>query len=313
MKFILGLLLAAQIVNVEANLQDDKPDDIAFSAALQQAIAVGGTCKVGPGTLILSKYPQELRKDTLTSLNRVTIEGEDTIIHGISDKGFDVLQLNRVTDITIKNLTIKSTKRLPDPTHGVNGISMTNGTSNVRIENVTVDRMNYVKTNYYNGGKGLTVQSGDSFSRNIVIIGCKITNCPYGISIDTRGQAGDIHILDSEFENCLAGVVPSSTVKTFTEINIWGNTFRDVNHPFLSGRMNTNFVGNKVYITKLSEFPDIWSDTIPILLLEVDDVKIVGNHLFKIEDSPWIYSKKSKFIEDMNVIKGTEPLTVESK
>lgn len=299
------LISFALLVDVNANLHDNQPDDKEFSYALQTAIDSNDDVKIGNGTLILSKYPQELRCATLTSLNDLVISGSgNTVIFGQSETGADVLQLNRVTDITIKNLIIKS-EITGKPKNGCNGISLTNGSSNVNIENVRVESLPYILTNFYNGGKGFTVQSGDSTAFNVSIINCEVVNCPYGISLDTKSVIHRVHILNNRFTDCLAGIVPSSSVNLETEINIIGNTFSNVKHPFLSGRMSATFVDNKVYISKdLTSFKDLWSRDNPFILLSAKNVIMTNNSLFKVNAGDWLHNDKSTVTFEDNILTG---------
>jgi hypothetical protein len=278
------------VVNYGANLQDAAPDDTAFSLCLQDAMKAGKTCSIGAGQLTLSIYSPILRSTTGENINanNMVLEGagDATVIKGISAKGFDVLQLNRVSNMTIRNLSITAEKTTTDQTQGVNGISMTNGTSNIFIDNVTVRNLPHViKTDYIDGGKAFTVQTGTNpttSSTNIIIRNSRSFNNPTGFGLDTNPNAGalpgNISFTNSLVENAAFGVSLSFSAKATggSEIpgfsaEITGNTFTNVRHPLMVGRApSVRFANNMINVSAeppLSDPPGFVYRAYPFVIL----------------------------------------------
>ncbi|WP_027085399.1 hypothetical protein [Cohnella panacarvi] len=172
--------------------------DLAFNNAVNAAVAAGGgIVECPPGTFNFSIYPSSLRQETITEtkdLKNIIIRGagKATILKGVSADGHDVLQLNGVKNLTIKDLAITSIKTSPaDMSHGCNGISVTNGTNNVTIDNVYAYDLPYVvKPTYVDGGKPFTVQPGAlgvEACHNINVINCESDNCPFGFEASMTG------------------------------------------------------------------------------------------------------------------------------
>lgn len=114
-------------------------------------------------------------------------EGRGTLLKTTSQLGADVLQLNMVRNLTIKNFDITaelfSAKR-----SGSNGISITNGFDNIVLDNILIfDLPGIDKGNYIDGGKGLTLQfDGDikSIKGSLRATNIKVKNCAYGFRFD---------------------------------------------------------------------------------------------------------------------------------
>ncbi|HUQ68559.1 MAG TPA: hypothetical protein VM165_03490 [Planctomycetaceae bacterium] len=316
--FVFGCLAAAPLGAAEspvfavtehgANLTDDQPDDDAFAKCLQAAIDKGGVCRIGKGTLTLTMYPAELRQSGQIAQNRdlngLVIEGagEDaTTIHGTSAKGFDVLQLNGVANLTVRNLTITAVKTTEDQTQGVNGISMTNGTAKVLIERVTVRQLPYVvKPGRFDGGKAFTVQQGTqgaASSMEIEIRDCKVFDTPigFGLDADTNQKIlpGKINVRDNRFERVSLGYSLSFAGKDAGGadvpgfgLEITGNQLIDVRRVLANGRVpDVVFSDNTVTTSQLPELPDpVIHSGIPLL--------IIGGARNRIENNTFEYKIK---------------------
>ncbi len=229
----------------------------------------GSICRIGVGQLTLSKYAQELRRGSGTNIDAkgMTLEGtgDTTIIKGISEKGFDVLQLNRISNMNIRNLRLVAQKTTGDSTHGVNGISMTNGTSHITIENVTVEDLPYVvKQDYIDGGKAFTVQTGQNplqSSTKISIQNSRSIRNPTGFGIDsdpnTATPPGTLTFSNNTIEDALIGVSLSFLPKRIGGTDVPGfsmdvanNDFVNVRHPLFVGRApSVRFVHNRIRVT----------------------------------------------------------------
>ncbi|MDZ4687728.1 MAG: right-handed parallel beta-helix repeat-containing protein [Planctomycetaceae bacterium] len=291
-----------------ANLSDDQPDDDAFSKCLQAAIEKGGICRIGPGTLSLTTYPAELRQNGQITQNRdlngLVIEGageEETTIHGTSARGFDVLQLNGVANLTIRNLTITAVKTTKDETQGVNGISMTNGTANVLVEHVTVRKLPYVlKPGRFDGGKAFTVQQGTLgavSTTDIEIRDCHVFDSPIGFGLDADSNQkvlpGQIKVYKNHFERVSLAFSLSFSGKNSGGadipgfgMEITGNNLVDVTRVMFIGRApDVVFTDNTVTTNQLPDLPD------PIIQTGIPLV-IIGGPRAKIENNTFDYKTK---------------------
>lgn len=113
--------------------------------------------------------------------------GRGTILKTSSELGADVLQLNLVKNLTIKDFDItseiSSTKR-----SGSNGISITNGFDNIVLDNIYIyDLPGIDKGNYIDGGKGLTLQFDSNLNSvigDLKATNIKVKNCAYGFRFD---------------------------------------------------------------------------------------------------------------------------------
>ena len=125
----------------------------------------------------------------LLDCQNITIygDGEKTILKTISDNGADVLQLNKLKNLKIRNLSITAEVKSLNRS-GTNGISITNGFDNIMIDQITVKNLRGVSRNgNLDGGKALTVQistGSDFYCGKIVATGIKSINCLYGFTCD---------------------------------------------------------------------------------------------------------------------------------
>lgn len=146
----------------------------------------------------------------LKDLNNLTImgDGDCSIIYGEDPSSiFDIIQLNQVKNITIKNLRLLEIGTPVD--HGANGVSITNGGQNIILDHITVDTLPYfVGSGYIDGGKGFTLQCSvtpaDSIS-NIIVRDCRVIDSPIGFECDIDG-ANPYPISNVVVDGCLFDV-----------------------------------------------------------------------------------------------------------
>lgn len=286
--FILFAVLSTD-VTLERCLLDSEPDDAAFSVALTEAIP-GGTVRLGPGVLILERYPAELRHVTGQPCRRldVTIVGDGTTIRGVG-RPHDVLNLNAVAGVTLRNLTIESASPVTPDGHGVNGVSLTNGSYGVLCDRVRVRQVPGVfKGSHIDGGKAFTVQQGAGVDRSSVVFrDCSAEGCPIGFGVDAapdKGVPGSIVIDSCEVRDALVGVALSfaahkSPVSGFS-VDVLNSTFIDVKRPLIASRTpDVRFCGNRVNVVAVPDWPDpydrLW--TAAVSVRDAPRVEISGN------------------------------------
>ena len=131
---------------------------------------------------------EDVLGDELLDCKGITIYGEKgTIFKTTSDYGADVIQLNKVKNLTIKNLEI--TAVLKNFTKaGSNGISITNGFDNIYLENISIYNLPGVALECdVDGSKGFTIQTSKNnkaFKGKIVAKKIEVKNCAYGFRFD---------------------------------------------------------------------------------------------------------------------------------
>lgn len=120
-------------------------------------------------------------------------DGDRTILKTESVNGADVLQLNKLKNLRVRNLSITATVKSSNVA-GSNGISITNGFDNIIIDQVTVMNLRGVNRNgNLDGGKALTIQLGkgtDFYCGRIIAKRIKSLNCLYGFTFN--GCVSDI-------------------------------------------------------------------------------------------------------------------------
>ena len=294
-----------EVTNHGADLTDDQPDDEAWSKCLQAAIKAGGVCRIGKGTLTLTRYPAELRQSGPITQNRnlngLVIEGageDKTTVHGRSAKGFDVFQLNAVSHLTIRHLTITAIKTTADETQGVNGISITNGTSHLVIEQVTVRGMPYsLRAGGFDGGKAFTVQQGllgAESSTEIEVRDCTVFDSPIGGDVSASPNykvcPGRIRFHNNRLQSLTLGFSLSFSGKNGggaecpgLAVEITGNNLIDCTRALYIGRVpDAVFRDNAVLTTRTSGLPDpMIHPGIPLV--------IIGGPRARIEDNTIVY------------------------
>jgi hypothetical protein len=272
-----------------ALMDGQTPHDTEFEACLTSAIAAGGSCILPEGTLMISRYPSPLRQEvadngTVLDLHGATLRGQGptTIIKGISASGFDVLQLNGVANFNIRDLAITTCVTGEDTTNpptedppclmegfgasGVNGISMTNGTSNIRIYNVHIYDLPFVPHPealgpYTDGGKAFTVQCHHEYNedvqmRDIYVEHSSSRNVFAGFWMDcntnTNAEPDNINVIFNTFEGYLAGIVfsfPASPPMAIFGAAILDNAVRGGQFGIVLGRGRAYYVkGNYVVL-----------------------------------------------------------------
>lgn len=269
-----------RITDYGAILTDTEPDDTAMEQCLTAAIKAGGTCHLPAGTVTLTTYPASIRNPILAnaavlSLNHASLRGAGaaSIIRGVSANGFDVLQLNSVSNFTISDLSITAVKTTASETQGVNAISMTNGTHHITIERVSVDTLPHVKKALYtDGGKAFTIQTGKNTqaSNAITIRGSRSRNVSVGFELDhdpaNSPEPYNIRIEKNDLQGFHAGIV-FSFVASSKPLSLFGaaitdNTIAGGRYAVILGRgrgyyfkNNTITLDDKLDTIKHSTFP----------------------------------------------------------
>ncbi len=131
----------------------------------------------------------DLNSNVLRDCNGITIfgAGRGTLLMTSSSRGADVLQLNMLKNLTIKNFDITA-ELSSEIESGSNGVSITNGYDNINLENLYIYNLPGIdRIGYIDGGKGLTMQF--SANRKTIKGGFKATNitvdnCAYGFRFD---------------------------------------------------------------------------------------------------------------------------------
>ncbi len=127
--------------------------------------------------------------DQLLDCKSITIfgAGRGTVLKTSSELGADVLQLNLVRNLIIKNFDITASLN-SNKNAGSNGVSITNGFDNITLDNLYIyDLPGIDKGNYIDGGKGLTLQFDpniNSTKGSLRATNIKVKNCAYGFRFD---------------------------------------------------------------------------------------------------------------------------------
>ena len=130
---------------------------------------------------------ENLKTNVLLDCGGITISGEGrgTILKTSSKGGADVLQLNMLKNITIKNFDITA-DLYSRQGGGSNGISVTNGYDNIVLYNIYIyDMPGVIKKDHIDGGKGLTIQFSPNLPTKkgrLKATSIKVYNCAYGFS-----------------------------------------------------------------------------------------------------------------------------------
>ncbi|KKX51747.1 hypothetical protein [Sphingobacterium sp. IITKGP-BTPF85] len=133
---------------------------------------------------------ENLKGEDLLDCSGIVIYGEKgTVLKTSSKNGADVLQLNKIKNITFRNLEITATVKEHNSS-GSNGVSITNGFDNITLENIYIHDLPGVDKGYWiDGGKGLTVQNSansKAYKGTIIAKNIIVENCAYGFRMDTN-------------------------------------------------------------------------------------------------------------------------------
>lgn len=133
----------------------------------------------------------QIQSKTLLDCKSIIIygSGKSTIFMTNSNDGADVLQLNNLKNLTIKDISITA-KLLSKNKSGSNGISITNGFDNINLENIFIyDLPGVDKNTYIDGGKGVTIQisKGNLSPKGVVNVkNVNVKNSAYGFKMDAN-------------------------------------------------------------------------------------------------------------------------------
>lgn len=136
-------------------------------------------------------FRNDLNSRTLLDCKGIKIigSGDETIFMTSSSTGADVLQLNKVKNISFEKLAITAVLTNKNKS-GSNGISITNGFDNIYLNDILIYNLPGVDVGGgIDGSKGLTIQAqtgvtlkmGKLFAQKI-----RVVNCAYGFRLDTN-------------------------------------------------------------------------------------------------------------------------------
>jgi polygalacturonase len=229
--------------------------------------------------LISAYFPiRNVDNSYLRSYNNIHVfgDGKKTLIFTKTANCSDVFQLNAVSEVTIRNLKITSLCENSKPTQGSNGISITNGGENITIKNVFIENLPYTKKpDYFDGGKGITIQPGKStnYLHNILIEDSKVENCVYGFGIDLSGEfvngkrINNVIFRNSTVINCWRGISIGTTETMQPSKNnneeklfvIEGNRIDKCSTGIFIGRLSSSLIkGNDISTNELTS--NQWSN-----------------------------------------------------
>ncbi|MCU6712191.1 glycoside hydrolase family 55 protein [Paenibacillus sp. J5C_2022] len=291
-------------------------DYSAINDAISAAKATGGVVYFPPGTYAIDIYLSELRQETAVTvqdLHHIVLmgDGRSSIIKGVSAIGFDVFQLNGVKNATIRDLAITSVKtNANDTTHGCNGISMTNGTSHITIENVHVyDLPHVVKSNYVDGGKAFTIQQGSGGGQacsHIAIRNSECTGCAIGFGMDLNGSSTEIpheitvsgNMLHAFYRGMYVSASASSSGNYIEMLScqLTGNTVVGAQYSLVLGRGSGVVATNNQFINHhTSAGTEVYFDTgiIPIAISGTDSCVIANNFIY------YAYSEQFMLLDNL--------------
>lgn len=168
----------------------------------------------GVYTCINSNWP--FRQEIVTTLldcKNITITGEGaaTVLQTISQTGADVLQLNGLKNLNVKNLTVSAILNTTTGA-GSNGVSITNGFDNLFIDIRAINLPYVDKGSYLDGGKGFSIQPSTT-SQECGVINANVIaiNCAYGVGADldlpTMATKKTSIKITGVIEKCYRGVV----------------------------------------------------------------------------------------------------------
>lgn len=134
-------------------------------------------------------FRAELGANRLLDCRGISIfgEGKNTVFMTSSVYSADVLQLNMIENLTIRDISITA-KQKGFELSGSNGISITYGWNNVILDNITCfDQLEVNKGIWIDGGKTLTIQFGNDQTLpkgKIIVTKIVSLNNAYGFRFD---------------------------------------------------------------------------------------------------------------------------------
>jgi hypothetical protein len=287
--FVLALCLTAD-ARLDRCLLDDQPDDAALSTVLRE-VTPGGTVTLGPGVLILRQPIIELRGKTgepARELN-VTIRGSGNTVIRAEGSPRDVVQVNAIAGLTLRDVTIESVAVVTDKPPGANGLSLTNGCTRILIDGVTVKPLPfYYDGRRFDGGKAFSIQQGTGPDRSSVVFrNCTAVGSPIGFGVDAdpnKAVPASVIIDRCHVEDCAAGVAVSFTAgpeaKGF-RVDVLGSRFEDTPRPLIVSRASdVRFLGNSTSMVCAPALPDLWAANFGECAIAVKGsqrVEITGN------------------------------------
>jgi hypothetical protein len=150
----------------------------------------------GAGTFDMGINSFPFRQQIVSGLKDykgITIRGAgkgNTIFRTTSIDGADVLQLNGVKGLKIRDLSVTAT--ISGSVAGSNGLSITNGGEDIDIDIDAFSCPGLDKGSYLDGGKGFSIQVGTASNplKNVKIRG-RATNCTYAADVDAEYEDFD--------------------------------------------------------------------------------------------------------------------------
>lgn len=200
---------------------DGVADDYdAINAAWTYCLANGKSLHFPAGTYLVAgdrNFPFRNEGPDLLDCKNITIfgDGPNSVLKTISSVGADVLQLNNIANLHIRNLRITA-ELTGFSGAGSNGISITGGFDNITIDQVWCESLPYVdKTTYLDGGKAFTIQPGTpTLECGSVTARVYAKGCVYGagLEVDLVNWATKKHAIDVDViaEDCYTGIIVSS-------------------------------------------------------------------------------------------------------
>lgn len=259
-----------------------KSDDTDYTDLIDSVVAEAvdvGDCTVyfPAGTYKLSYHLHSLQEyisttGPLVDLHNVVIlgDGKATLFHGDADiagQPFDVFNLNRVENVTLKDFSITETFT-GVYNDGANGVSIVNGCKNVIVDGIEAyDLPYYVGVAIY-GGKGVTVQNSTSYTVNdsngIVVKNCYLHDLPFGFDLDSVGtitysQSGVV--TNNIIENCSYIGIAGSLSDNYTNpvsYDISNNTVRNCKIGIAISRGAGWIVSNNVITSDKASYTEIF-------------------------------------------------------
>lgn len=212
---------------------NDSDDKTAITNAWNAALAAGADLYFPTGTYTINDanfpFKQSGTPTSLLDCKNLTIfgDGPSTILKTSSVNGADVLQLNGVKNLHIRNLQTKAV--VSGSASGSNGISVTNGFDNITLLDIYCKDMPSIDSgSFADGGKGLTIQPATtvndcgSLVARIIADGCS-AGFGYDLDLVTAVAKNTSIRVELTALNCYRGIGISAGAATgaiSTEANL---------------------------------------------------------------------------------------------